>query len=410
MSDGENPPSGETPIPHAPEQDHESFRPEWKTEVSLTDVHLPPKVRWIILGVFGILIVGPVILFVYHWFFPVKPPIIPLPTVQVMPVRLRTLHHKVTVPAGIESFRKAILYAHVPGYLKYLNVDKGDFVHKGQVLAYIQDPELYQTYQRTVARVRISDLTYHRIKGVWLDHPTLISKERVQQKLAAYLKAVAEMRHEEALLSYKTISAPFDGMITQRFVDPGKLISEGTNATTTAQPIVTLEQVDTLRAFVWVPADIAPQIKRGQKVRVHFSGLPGQTFTGRVTRYDFAEDQRTRTMRTEVDLSNPGFLIHPGMYGKFTFYLRRYPNSVIIPGMAIMARRDMPYSVMIVRNGKALEVPVTTGIDNAKWVQILTGLSAGDRVIVAGKWHVHSGETVHAVPMKPVPFRPARQL
>jgi RND family efflux transporter MFP subunit len=410
MSDGENPPSGETPVQHEPEQDHESFRPEWKTEVSLTDVHLPPKVRWITLGIFGILIIGPVILFAYHWLFPVKPPTVPLPTVQVMPVRLRTLHHKVTVPAGIESFRKAILYAHVPGYLKYLNVDKGDFVHKGQVLAYIQDPELYQTYQRTVARVRISDLTYHRIKRVWLDHPTLISKERVQQKLAAYLKAVAEMRHEEALLSYKTISAPFDGMITQRFVDPGKLISEGTNATTTAQPIVTLEQVDTLRAFVWVPSDIAPQIKRGQKVGVHFSGLPGQTFTGRVTRYDFAENQRTRTMRTEVDLSNPGFLIHPGMYGKFTFFLRRYPNSIIIPGMAIMARRDKPYSVMIVRNGKALEVPITTGIDNAKWVQILTGLSAGDRVIVAGKWHVHSGETVHAVPMKPVPYRPARQL
>jgi len=390
--------------------DQDSFRPEWKTEIDLKDVALPDKAKWIVLSVFSVLIVGPVVLFGYKWLYPPRPPVFPLPIVQVMSVRYRTLHHKVTVPAGIESFRKAILYAHVPGYLKYLNVDKGDFVHKGQVLAYIQDPELYQTYQRMVARVRIADLTYRRIKGVWLDHPALISKERVQQKLAAYLKAVAEMRHEEALLSYKTIAAPFDGMITQRFVDPGKLISEGTNATTTAQPIVTLEQVDTLRAYVWVPADVAPQIKRGQRVEVHFAGLPHQTFSGRVTRYDFAENQRTRTMRTEVDLSNPGLLIHPGMYGKFTFYLQRYRNAVVIPGAAIMARRDKPYSVMIVKNGKALEVPITTGIDNAKWIQVLTGISVGDRLVVSGKWHVHSGEKVHAVPLKPVPFRPARQL
>jgi multidrug efflux pump subunit AcrA (membrane-fusion protein) len=75
-----------------------------------------------------------------------------------------------------------------------------------------------------------------------------------------------------------------------------------------------------------------------------------------------------------------------------------------------MARRDKPYSVMVVKDGKALEVPITIGIDNAKWVQVLSGLTAGDRLVIAGKWHVHSGELVHAVPLKPVPFRPARQL
>ncbi len=410
MSDPEIPSAASPGADHPSGEDHESFRPEWREEIDLTDVHLSPLARRIVLVVFAVLIVGPLLVFGYYFIFPPKPPAQPLQTVQVLPVRLRTLHHKVTIPAGIESFRKAVLYAHVPGYLKILNVDKGDYVHQGQVLAYIQDPELYQTYQRSIARVRIADLTYHRIKRVWLDHPALISKERVQQKLAVYLKAVAEMRHEEALISYKTIAAPFDGMITHRYVDPGKLISEGTNATATAQPIVTLEKVDTLRAYVWVPADVAPQIRRGQKVEVHFAGLPHQTFWGRVTRYDFAENQRTRTMRTEVDMENPGFVIHPGMYGKFTFYLQRYPDAILIPGMAVMARRDKPYSVMIVKGGKALEVPVTLGIDNAKWVQVLSGLSAGDQLVMAGKWHVHSGEKVRAVPYKPVPFRPARQL
>ncbi len=404
--------SGATPggAPHAEFEDHESFRPEWKNEIDLNDVHLPKGVRLTVLIVFAFLIGGPVILFAYKWLNPPKPPVIPLPTVQVMPVRLRTLHHKVTIPAAVESFRKAILYAHVPGYLKYLNVDKGDYVHKGQVLAYIQDPELFQTYQRTVAEVRIADLTYHRIKRVWLDHPALISKERVQQKFAIYLKTVAQMRHEEALLAYKTIAAPFDGMITERFVDPGKLLSQATEATSTAQPIVTIEKVDTLRAYVWIPADVSPLIRRGQKVEVHLAGLPNRTFWGRVTRFATAENPTTRTMRTEVDMENPDLVIHPGMYGKFTFYLEKYRNSILIPGAAVMARRDKPYSVMVVKDGKALEVPITIGIDNAKWVQVLSGLTAGDQLVIAGKWHARSGEPVHAVPLKPVPFRPARQL
>ena len=396
--------------PHAETEDHESFRPEWKSEIDLHDVHFPEKVRRGILAFFFLLIGGPVLLFAYKWLNPPSPPVIPLPTVQVMAVRFRTLHHKVTIPAAVESFRKAVLYAHVPGYLKYLNVDKGDYVRRGQVLAYIQDPELYQTYLRTVAKVRIADLTYHRIKRVWLEHPALISKERVQQKFALYLKTVAEMRHEEALLSYKTIAAPFDGMITERFVDPGKLLSQATEATSTAQPIVTIEKVDTIRAYIWVPADVSPLIRRGQKVEVHLAGLPGRTFWGRVTRFATTENPATRTMRTEVDMDNPDFAIHPGMYGKFTFYLERYRDSIVIPGMAVMARRDKPLSVMVVKDGKALEVPVTIGIDNAKWVQVLSGLTAGDRIVVAGKWHVHSGEAVRAVPMKPVPFRPARQL
>ncbi len=407
---GESPETNPGGAPHAEFEDHESFRPEWKNEIDLHDVHFPEKARRGILAFFLLLIGGPVLLFVYKWFNPPSSPEIPLPTVQVMSVRFRTLHHKVTIPAAVESFREAVLYAHVPGYLKYLNVDKGDYVRRGQVLAYIQDPELYQTYQRTVAKVRIADLTYHRIKRVWLDHPALISKERVQQKFAVYLKAVAEMRHEEALLSYKTIAAPFDGMITQRFVDPGKLLSQATESTATAQPIVTIEKVDTLRAYVWVPADVAPLIRRGQKVEVHLAGIPHRTFWGRVTRFASTENQTTRTMRTEVDMDNMDLAIHPGMYGKFTFYLEKYRNSIVIPGNAVMARRDKPLSVMTVRDGKALEVPITIGIDNAKWVQVLSGLTAGDRLVVAGKWHVHSGESVRAVPMKPIPFRPARQL
>jgi RND family efflux transporter MFP subunit len=289
-------------------------------------------------------------------------------------------------------------------------VDKGDYVHKGQTLAYIQDPELRQALEEKKARVRINYLTYRRIKKVWLSHPSLISEQRVQEKLAAYLASVSAMRHDEALVDYKTIRAPFDGMITHRFVDQGKLISRGTMETTSIQPIVTLEQVTTLRAYVWVPADIAPQIRRGQKVIAKFAGLPGQVFTGRVTRYDAEENPRTRTMRTEVDIENPKLVIHPGMYGQFTFYLKKYDGAILIPGMAIRKEKGKGFTVAIVRDGQVHIQPVETGIDNGDWIQIKSGLVPGDKVVMMGKWHVAEGQKVRAISYKGVPFRAARQL
>jgi len=383
---------------------------EFRKEINLADTPQNRRIQLWAGVTLLILIVVPVIIFVLNKVFPSKIPGKPMQIVQYIRLRSRTMYHKVTIPAGIRSFRQTIIYAHVPGYLKTLNVDKGDYVHKGQVLAYIQDPELRQALEEKKARVRISYLTYRRIKKVWLSHPALISEQRVQEKLAAYLAAVSAMRHDEALVDYKTIRAPFDGMITHRFVDQGKLISRGTEQTTSIQPIITLEQVTTLRAYVWVPADVAPHIRRGQKVIVRFAGLPGQSFEGRVTRFDAEENKRTRTMRTEVDLDNKDLVVHPGMYGQFTFYLKKMNRALLVPAGAIRSVKGHELSVVVVQNGITHIRRVKIGIDDAKWVQIESGVNPGDRVVIMGKWHVRDGQKVRAIPYKGVPFRPARQL
>jgi RND family efflux transporter MFP subunit len=390
--------------------DEEPLSDQMREEIDLEEVQPNRKIQKWAGIVLLVLILGPVTVFVLNKIFPPHPPVFHRQVVQVIRIRSRQMYHKATIPAGIRSFRETIIYAHVPGYLKTLNVDKGDYVHKGQTLAYIQDPELRQALEEKKARVRINYLTYRRIKKVWLSHPALISEQRVQEKLAAYLASVSAMRHDEALVDYKTIRAPFDGMITHRFVDQGKLISRGTMETTSIQPIVTLEQVTTLRAYVWVPADIAPQIRRGQKVIAKFAGLPGQVFTGRVTRYDAEENPRTRTMRTEVDIENPKLVIHPGMYGQFTFYLKKFDGAILIPGMAIRKEKGKGFTVAIVRNGQVHIQPVETGIDNGDWIQIKSGLVPGDKVVMMGKWHVAEGQKVRAIPYKGIPFRAARQL
>ncbi|MHB1925657.1 MAG: efflux RND transporter periplasmic adaptor subunit [Leptospirillum sp.] len=382
----------------------------FREEVDLDKVSHNPRIQKWAAGILIFLIVVPIVVFVLNKIFPMKQTKKPLQVVQVLRLRSRTMYHKVTIPAGIRSFRQTIIYAHVPGYLKTLNVDKGDYVHKGQILAYIQDPELRQALEEKKARVRISYLTYRRIKKVWLSHPALISEQRVQEKLAAYLAAVSAMRHDEALVDYKTVRAPFDGMITHRFVDQGKLISRGTEQTASIQPIITLEQVKTLRAYVWVPADVAPHIRRGQRVVARFAGLPGQSFVGRVTRFDAEENKRTRTMRTEVDFDNKDLVVHPGMYGQFTFYLKKLHQAILVPGGAIRSEKGKGLSLAIVEDGVVHIRKIKIGIDNAIWAQIESGVKAGDQVVMMGKWHVHEGQKVRSIPYRGVPFRPARQL
>lgn len=395
---------------HPKDAEGDAIPEDWKKEIDLSSLEPDRRIlRWAG-GILLFLIVSPIIIFLYNHFFPAKPPVFPLQIVQYVKIRARQMYHKVTLPSGIRSFRQTVIYAHVPGYLKTLNVDKGDFVHKGQILAYIQDPELQQSLAQKRAAVRIRYLTYRRIKRVWLSHPSLISEQRVQEKLAGYLASVSAMRHDEALVEYKTIRAPYDGMITHRFVDQGKLISQGTEQTASIQPIVTLEQVSTLRAYVWVPSDVVPHIRKGQKVFARFAGLPGKTFEGRVTRFDSEENLKTRTMRTEVDIENKDLMIHPGMYGQFTFYLEKLPKAILIPGSAVRSEKGKGLTVATVENGIVHIRPISIGIDNANWVQINSGLSPGDRVVIMGKWHVHEGEKVRAIPYKGVPFRPARQL
>lgn len=388
----------------------EEFNSAWKEEIDLSKVEVTRRERMGILAVLLCLIISPIIVVIYYHLNPPKKAVRPLQDVQYVRVRSQAFVHKVTLPAAIHSFRKAVIMAHVPGYLRVLNVDKGDPVRKGQVLAIIADPELRQTLKKDEAKETIARLTFLRIQQVWADHPKLISKERVQEKEAAYKMSKAQVLHDEALMDYRTLRAPFDGIVTQRFVDPGKMISIGTSHTDSVQPIVTVERINKLRAYVWMPAEYAPAIKRGQAVEVVFSGLPDRVFRGTVTRFDFEENLRTRTMRTEVDFDNHDLSIHPGMYGEFTFSIGHSKKALLIPGFAIRAPIGKPMTVVVIDHGVAHIRPIEVEIDNGNWVKVSKGLKAGDRVVVMGRWHVHEGQHVHAIPRRVIPYRPARQL
>ncbi len=259
------------------------------------------------------------------------------------PLRYRIGHVKyrhfelwTEIPGVIHGFRKAIVYGHVPGYLKYLNVDKGDLVRRGQVLGYIYDPELYQSYQRALAIAAIAHITFLRKFRVWKEDHRVISLQRVQMMEATWKEKEARALYFRSLVRYKTIVAPFSGIVTRRYVDPWNLVSQGTGGTTPALPILKIEDVDQMRLYVGVPEQFVRFVKRGLPAELSAQGLPGITFKARVTRYAFRLNRETRTMRTEIDVRNLRHLLRPGMYVKARVRLQVYPHVLSVHHMALI--------------------------------------------------------------------------
>ncbi len=296
-------------------------------------------------------------------------------------VKYRHFELWTSIPGVIHGFRKVVVYGHVPGYLKFLNVDKGDWVKRGQVLGYIYDPELYQSWQRALAMAAIAHITFLRKYRVWEGDHRVISLQRVQMAEAIWKEREAQARYYRSLVRYKTIVAPFSGVITHRYVDPWNLVSSGTGGTSFALPIVKIEDADEMRLYVGVPDRYVRYVKRGLSVELRVQGLPGQVFKAHVTRFAFRLNPETRTMRTEIDIENPKHLLQPGMFVDTRIRLHVYPHVLSVHHMAVVEERHGNF-IKILRDGKVIKSPVLVGIRNGDYTEILQGLNGSETVLV----------------------------
>jgi len=296
-------------------------------------------------------------------------------------VRYRYFELWTQIPGVIHGFRKAVVYGHVPGYLKFLNVDKGDWVTRGQVLGYIYDPELYQSWQRALAEAAIARITFLRKYRVWKGDPRVISLQRVQMAEASWKEKEAQARYYRSLVRYKTIVAPFSGIVTHRYVDPWNLVSRGTGGTSPALPIVKIEDVGEMRLYVGVPEHFVRFVKRGLPAELRAQGLPGRVFRARVTRFAFRLNPETRTMRTEIDVDNPRHLLQPGMFVDARLRLHVYPHVLSVHHMAVVEERHGNF-VYVLKDNKNVKVPVVVGYRNGDYTEILQGLDGSETVLV----------------------------
>jgi RND family efflux transporter MFP subunit len=329
--------------------------------------------------------------------------------VQVTKPSRENLVYTITLPGNISPLYQTTLYAKVSGYLKWIGPDKGDPVKKNQVVAIIDAPEVEEQYHQAVADYKIKKLTFERLDKVLHESPDVIAKQDVDVAEAAYEGAKNLMQQRAALRDYTKVRAPYDGIVTARFADPGALIQVATSSATTAIPLFTVMDLDTVRVYANVPQDDSPWIVPGAtKTTVSVKELPGRSFPGTITRSTLALDPSTRSLLVEIDLPNSDHVLRPGTFAEVTMGLREIPNALVLPPQAVVSG-PKGKSVFIIVQGKAKSVPVQTGITDGKWIEIATGLNGDEEVVVVGKRKLLEGSPVQASPFKLPEAKPSQQ-
>ncbi len=315
--------------------------------------------------------------------------------VQVLKPHRRDIARTITLPANISPWFQATLYAKVPGYLKWMGFDKGDWVKKGQLLAVIDAPEIEQQYKQAEADYKIKQLTFQRLYNVWKDNPDVIAKQDVDVAEAAAEASKHLLDNRRTFLDYTKVLAPFSGVITARFADPGALIQSAATSAVQAVPLFTLMDLDTVRVYVSVPQEVAYLAKAGLPAALSVRELSGRILKGFITRTTEALDPATRTLLVEIDLPNKEHLLQPGTFVNASLSLEQHPNALVIPPAALIpGGNGRKNSVFVIENGKAIRVAITTGIDDGLWIEVTGGLAENQDVVVVGKSGLTDGQSV----------------
>jgi RND family efflux transporter MFP subunit len=316
--------------------------------------------------------------------------------VQVLKVQRRDIIQTLTLPANISPWYQATLYGKVSGYVKWIGFDKGDVVKKGELLAVLEAPEIEDQYKQADADYQIKKVTYERYLSVWQDNHDMIAKQDVDVAKAAAESAKHQRDSRRTLLEYTNVYAPFSGVITARFADPGALIQAATGSATQAAPMFTIMDMDSVRIYVNAPQEAAQLAKPGLPVTITAREW-SEELQASITRTTEALDPATRTLLVEIDVPNKDHRLQPGMFVNVALHLQHHPNALAIPPAAIApSNNGKEKSVFVVDAGKVKLVPVKTGIDDGLWVEVMEGLIGEEEVVVVGKSGLADGQTVQS--------------
>ena len=317
------------------------------------------------------------------------------PHVLVSQVSQAPATRDLKLPATIRGFDETDIYAKVPGYLKTLKVDKGDRIHKGQLLAILTSPELDQQVANARANYNLAVITDKRNQA--LLRAQVIAQQTADESHGAMLQAKATLAQDVANQQYETITAPFDGIVTARYIDPGHLVPANISPGTPGSgAIISIARYKPLRVFTYVPQNIAPFIRNGDAATITAAGYPGRKFTGTITRHPDALSPDTRTMLVEVDLPNEDEALYPGMYATAEFTVAMGTGAPMVPDDALVFRDGKVY-VPVVRNNQLHLAEVTLGYDNGQTVEVLSGINPSDKVAVNVGQAARDGENVQPV-------------
>ncbi len=298
----------------------------------------------------------------------------------------------VRLPGEIHGYTETPVYAKVAGYLKTMNVDKGDRVKAGQVLAVLESPELDQQVRNAQANFDLRRATDERFES--LRKSGVASQQDADQARADFLQAGATLRQLQALHEYLRITADVDGVVTARTADPGTLIPSSTSGGVGAStPVLSLATLSPVRVYVDVPQADARYVKDGDAAVVTVTEYGGRRFTGAVTRHPQALAAGTRTMLVEVDLPNEDGTLLPGMYAQVDVTLTGRTSALRIPDDVLIFREGKTW-VPVIDGDKLRVVEVTLGYDDGRWSEVLSGLTGDEALALNVGQTAKDGELV----------------
>jgi RND family efflux transporter MFP subunit len=311
------------------------------------------------------------------------------------------------LPGSVEAFTDTPIYSR-NGYLRKWYFDIGSHVHKGDLLAVVETPEVDQQLnqsraelERMQANAQLAGVTSNRWQALLAKHA--VSQQEADQTRSNYIAAQAAVDASKAnvarleqLQSYERIIAPFDGIITARNTDIGDLIDAGSGSSNPRE-LFHLDAVNKLRVFVAVPEVDSDSIHNGDQATLTEDSNPDLKIPGTIVRNSNAIAQSTRTLNVEVDIDNSKGLLRPGAYVFAHFHLPPIGNAVTLPSNTLLFRAE-GLRVGVVRNNRVELVPITIGQDYGNAVEITSGLTPADEVILDPSDSLASGMQVHPKP------------
>lgn len=314
------------------------------------------------------------------------------PAVRTARVTLQGGDRGLTVQGEALPYASTTIYAKVSGFLRSIPVDKGSAVAKGATLAVLEAPETDRDTQALQADADNKRRNADRARALGKDG--LLSPQAVEQAVADAHVAEAKLASQAALKGYEVVRAPFAGVVTQRFADPGALIQNG-GATSSAQPLVTLAQVDRLRVDFYLDATAAAAVRVGTPLEVRSADRPEVARTLKVSRVSGALDPKTRTLLAEADLDNRDGAFLAGGFVQVTLRVK-VPARLALPEEALVLRQGRTFAAVLQADGRVRFQPVQVGEPENQAVRVLQGLKEGDTVVLNPPPGLKDGDRVQA--------------
>jgi RND family efflux transporter MFP subunit len=313
------------------------------------------------------------------------------PRVLVAQVGHAAQTRELELPGTIRGFIQIPVYAKVAGYLKKIDVDKGDRVERGQALAVLESPELDHEVANAQASWRLAVVTERRNRA--LLRAGVIARQAADESSARLEESKAALDQLVAMQHYQLIRAPFTGVVTARYVDPGALIAQSTGPSSANTALLELATLSPVRIYADVPQSVAPFLCDGDPATVTVTEYPGRVFEGSVTRHPQALTSATRTMLVEIDLANQDRALLPGMYAKVNFRVNAPQGPPLVPDDALIFRNGKPF-VPVVRDNRLVLAAAMLGYDDGINVEVTRGVNAGDLVALNVGQAARDGERV----------------